>query len=241
MLVINMINKVSSGSKVIDELLNGGFERGVISTIFGPAGTGKSNIAMLIALKVANQGKKVIFIDTEGGFSAERASQLAPDKYKALLKNIILFEPTSFDEQKKVFEKLNDVVNKEKVGLIVIDSIVMLYRLQRGSDEEVSVTNKELANQLAILSSIARKKSIAVLTTNQVYADFEKPNNFHMVGGDLLKYWSKCIVKLESIERVRKASIFKHRSLPEKRKVFFEIIGNGLKEVKYPKKKFSLF
>ena len=236
-----MADKISSGSKIVDKLLNGGFERGVISTIFGPAGTGKSNIAMLIALRVAGQGKKVVFIDTEGGFSAERAAQLAPTKYLALLKNIILLEPTSFDEQKKVFKQLADIVNSEKVGLIVIDSIVMLYRLQRGSDEEVSITNKELANQLAILSGIARKKNIAVLTTNQVYADFGKPNNFHMVGGDLLKYWSKCIVKIESIDGIRKASIFKHRSLPENKSVYFDIIGNGLQEVNEPKKRFSLF
>ena len=236
-----MAYKVSSGSKVIDKLLNGGFEKGVISTIFGPAGTGKSNIAMLIALKIANQGRKVIFIDTEGGFSAERDSQIEPAKYKDLLKNVIMLNPTSFDEQKKVFSQLTEIINREKIGLIVIDSIVMLYRLQRGSDEEVSITNKELANQLAILSSIARKKDIAVLTTNQVYADFGKPDNFHMVGGDLLKYWSKCIVKLESIERVRKASIFKHRSLPEGRAVYFDITNSGLQETKEPKKRFSLF
>ena len=152
-----------------------------------------------------------------------------------------MLNPTSFDEQKKVFGQLNGIINSEKVGLIVIDSIVMLYRLQRGSDEEVSITNKELANQLAILSSIARKKNIAVLTTNQVYADFDKPNNFRMVGGDLLKYWSKCIVRLESIERVRKASIFKHRSLAEGRSVYFDIVGSGLRETKEPKKRFSLF
>lgn len=236
-----MAGKVPSGSKVIDKLLNGGFEKGVISTLFGPAGSGKSNIAIIIALQVAGQGKKVVFVDTEGGFSVERAAQLAPTKYKALLKNIILLEPTSFEEQKKVFEKLREIVSKEKIGLIVVDSIVMLYRLQRGSDEDVSVTNKELANQLAMLSSIARKKDIAILTTNQVYADFSKPNNFHMVGGDLLKYWSKCIVKLEAVNGVRKASIYKHRSLPEGNSVYFDIVNNGLLEVGEPKKKFSLF
>ena len=48
-----MNNKISSGSQVIDKLLTGGFEKGVISTIYGPAGTGKSNIAILTALRVA--------------------------------------------------------------------------------------------------------------------------------------------------------------------------------------------
>jgi DNA repair protein RadB len=237
-----MPDKISSGSKTIDSLLSGGFEKGIISTLFGPAGSGKSNIVMLTSLAVVNQGKKVVFVDTEGGFSTERITQLEPKNHEQLLKSILILNPTSFEEQKKIFTKLRDTVNAEKVGLIVVDSIAMLYRLQKGSDEEIKTTNKEMANQLAILSEIARKKTIPVLVTNQVYADFENKNNVHMVGGDLLKYWSKCIVKLELLDLgIRKASIYKHRSIPEGKTVYFEIIESGLKEAPEPKKKFSLF
>ena len=42
----------------------------------------------------------------------------------------------------------------------------------------------------------------------------------HMVGGDLLKYWGKCIILLESERGVRKAFLAKHRSLPEKSLTF---------------------
>ncbi len=235
-----MNDKVSTGAETIDSLLCGGFEKGIISTLFGPAGSGKSNLAIMMALAVANQGKKVVFVDTEGGFSTERMSQLDKN-YKQLLKNILILNPTTFEEQKKIFSKLRDAVNGEKVGLIVVDSIAMLYRLQKGSDEEIRTTNKELANQLAILSEIARKKNLAVLVTNQVYADFENKNDVRMVGGDLLKYWSKCIVKLDTVAGVRRVSIFKHRSIPEGKSAYFEIVESGLKEAPEPKKKFSLF
>ncbi len=234
-----MTEKISSGSKIIDDLLAGGLEKGIISTLYGPAGSGKSNIAMLSCVNVAKQGRKVAFIDTESSFSAERIQQISNNDYKLLMKNIILLSPASFEEQKKIFKQLNDLVNTEKISLVVIDSVIMLYRLKKGSDEEIKKTNKEFANQLAILSQIARKRNIPVLVTNQVYADFDKPNDFRMVGGDLLKYWSKCIVKLERAgENIRKASIFKHRSLPEARSVHFEITNYGLRETK---KKFSLF
>ena len=236
-----MIEKVSTGCKVLDKLLSGGFEKDIISTIFGPAGTGKSNIAMLISLRVAAQGKKVVFVDTEGGFSTERIEQMAPSDHKALLKNIILLNPTSFEEQKKYFEQLAELVDAKKIGLIVVDSIAMLYRLQKGSTEEIAVTNQEMAAQLSILSKIARRKHIAIVATNQVYSDFGNPNSFHMVGGDLLKYWSKCIIKLEKVDGIRKASIYKHRNLPDTASVFFEITQHGLEEAKEPKKKFSLF
>lgn len=236
--------KISSGCKVIDKLLLGGFEPDVITTFYGPASSGKSNIALIASLSIAAQAKKAIFIDTEGGFSLDRIQQLAPKGYEALLKNILLLKPTSFEEQKKYLSQLSQIVSTHKVGIILVDSIAMLYRLQKGSEEEIRVTNRELAQQLSSLSEIARKKNIPVVVTNQVYADFGKkegPENFHMVGGDLLKYWSKCIVKLELVESIRKASIFKHRSLPEGRAVYFKIKENGLEEVPEPKKRFSLF
>jgi len=243
------MGKLSTGSKIIDSLLDGGLEPGVITTLFGPASSGKSNIAMLAAINAAEQGKKVLFIDTEGSFSAERVKQLNKN-YEILLKNIVIANPTNFVEQKNYFKKLMDAANHEKAGLIVVDSIVMLYRLQK-AEEDISTTNQELASQLAILSEVARKKQIPVLVTNQVYADFKKDSmrkangDFRMVGGDLLKYWSKCIVKLEALDAgVRRASIYKHRSLPEGKFVHFEIKEHGLEEAQEPKqekKGFRLF
>ena len=245
------MGKLSTGSKIIDSLLDGGLEPGVITTLFGPESSGKSNIAMLAAINAAEQGKKVLFIDTEGSFSAERVKQLNKN-YEILLKNIVIANPTNFVEQKNYFKKLMDAANHEKAGLIVVDSIVMLYRLQK-AEEDISTTNQELASQLAILSEVARKKQIPVLVTNQVYADFRKTenrgpkteNSFRMVGGDLLKYWTKCIVKLEALDAgVRRASIYKHRSLPEGKLVHFEIKEQGLEEAQEPKqekKGFRLF
>ena len=62
--------RVDSGSEVMNDLLDGGFESSVITTIYGGAGSGKTNICLLFA---CNLGKKVIWIDTEGSFSIERS------------------------------------------------------------------------------------------------------------------------------------------------------------------------
>ena len=234
------MEKISTGAKVFDNLLSGGLEKGVITTLFGSAGSGKSNIAMLSALSVADRGKKIVFIDTENSLSAERIKQLRPQGYKQIIKNLIVLEPTNFEEQKKFFSQLPELVDSEKPELIVVDSIVMLYRLQLGSEEEIHTTNREMANQLATLSELARKRNIPVLVTNQVYSDFES-KDVKMVGGDLLKYWSKCIIKLEIVDGLRKASVWKHRSLPSGTEAWFEIKDSGLVETQKPKKKFSLF
>lgn len=233
-----MSEKIQSGSLVIDTLLNGGFEKGIITTIFGAAGTGKSNIAMQLATTVAKKDK-IIYIDTEGGFSPERIKQMAQN-YLDLLDNIILFEPTTFDEQKKVLQKIKTLALKNKVPLIIIDSIAMLYRLQKNTKEEITATNTELANQLAVLGDIARKNSVAVVVTNQVYAEFDKRNNVSMVGGDLLNYGSKCLIKLTNENGIRKASIVKHRSMPLQY-VSFGIDNSGIIKYEKEKKGFKLF
>ncbi len=236
------MDKLSTGSKPLDTLLNGGYEKGVITTLYGESGSGKSNVCMLSALTATAQAKKVVYVDTEGGFSTERASQLFQQDYEKLIENIIFFNPTSFDEQKTAFDQIKDAAAHGRLGLIVVDSIVMLYRLAKGPDKAVSQVNQELARQLRILSEIARKYDVPVLVTNQVYADFNNPEDVRMVGGDLLKYWSKAIVRLRKEDgSICAAAIYKHRSLPNGKTVYFEIKNSGLIEAKKPKKKFKLF
>ncbi|MDP2840878.1 MAG: ATPase domain-containing protein, partial [Candidatus Methanoperedens sp.] len=61
--------RMSCGCKCIDDLLGGGFERGIVTQIYGASGTGKTNICIQLAVVTVHSGKKVVFIDTEG-FSA---------------------------------------------------------------------------------------------------------------------------------------------------------------------------
>lgn len=45
-----------------------GYESDIITTIYGPAGSGKTNFSLLAAVSCASKGNKVLFIDTEGDF-----------------------------------------------------------------------------------------------------------------------------------------------------------------------------
>lgn len=222
---------MSSGSAPLDLLLEGGFEQDIITTIYGPSGSGKSNIVMVAVAQALRSGKLVVFIDTEASFSVGRVQQLLPD-FKQYASQIKFLKPTTFEEQKGAFEVLYKLVfddAQQQVGLIVVDSIAMLYRLEAGMTSDVYATNRELGIQLGRLTEITRKKRIPVLLTNQVYADFENKNNVHMVGGDLLKYSSKCLIELRKFKGgVRTASIVKHRFLPEGKTVAFRIVNEGL-------------
>ena len=220
------IKKVSTGIETFDSFLDDGFECDVVTTIYGPAGAGKTLFCMLAAIEAVREGRKVIYIDTEGGFSVERLKQL-DDDYDLILKHMVFLHPTSFDEQKKVFEKLKKLVSDE-VGLIVIDSISMLYRLEMGKSDQVYSTNKEMGLQISYLSEIARKRNIPVILTNQVYADFDDKGKVRMVGGDLLKYGSKCLIEIKRENSKRKISLIKHRSIKEGKELEFEIKDKGV-------------
>ncbi len=223
-----MEDKISSGSVVLDKLLEGGYEADIVTTLYGPAGAGKSTACLLAAISVASGGRKVIYIDTEGGFSATRLGQLTPD-ISAVTKSILFLKPTAFESQKKCIEQLRNMVN-QKIGLIVVDTITNLYRSERSSDNVE--LNRELGRQISSLVEIARGKSIPVLLTNQVYSDFEEKKSVRMVGGDLISYNSKCLIELKTVHSNKRMAVLKkHRHLPQK-EVFFEIKHEGFVELK---------
>ena len=225
------MEKLPTGSKILDAMLEGGYEKDVITTVYGPAGAGKTNLCILCAMNAARLGKKVIYIDTENNFSIERFRQMCSAiklNYAKLLNNIVFLKPASFEEQKKTFEKLRDHIN-DKIGIIIFDSVAMLYRLELGSAEDVYETNRELGKQLAYLKEIASKKQIPVLITNQVYADFEEKDKVNIVGGDLLKYGSKCLMELQiTPSGNRRIIMIKHRHIPANREITFKIVEGGI-------------
>ncbi len=222
-----MADKVSSGSEVLDELLDGGYEENVITTIYGPSGSGKTNLCMLCMAESIE--KKIIYIDTEASFSIERLKQVSDD-YKDVLERTVFLRPVNFKEQRVAFEKLREIVTK-KTGLIVLDTVAMLYRLEVGLSDSIYDVNRELGLQIAYLTEIARKKKIPVLITNQVYADFDSPDEVNLVGGDILKYGSKCLIELKKVKNSREAVIRKHRSIEEGRSRRFRIVQDGIEPV----------
>jgi len=194
--------------------------------LFGEAGTGKTNICLQVARNSALQGKKVVYIDTEG-VSLERLKQIAGDRYEDVMKNVLFFEPHSFEEQEKFVEKAVRLAESSlEVGVIILDSATIHYRLTR-NDEEKGV-RKSLAPQLAKLLSAARVKDIPILLTSQVYTDIEK-HTFEPLGGHVLLHNAKAIVRLEKVgSSSRRAIIVKHRHLEEGRRADFKLTKNGL-------------
>lgn len=214
------------GSAGLDGLLDGGLEGGAITLLFGEAGTGKTNVCLQVARNVASQGKKVIYIDTEG-VSLERLRQMSGEEYEEVMRNILFFEPHTFDDQEKLVEKAVKLAESSlEVGVIILDSATIHYRLTRNDEERG--TRKSLSTQLAKLLGVARNKGIPVLLTSQVYTDIDK-GTFEPLGGHVLLHNAKAIIRLDKVGASnRRAVIIKHRHLEEGKRAEFKLTKDGV-------------
>jgi DNA repair protein RadB len=220
------MDRLALGCGAIDAMLEGGVEAGCLTLLYGEAGTGKTTLCLLLAAAVARQGKRVIYIDTEG-VSMERLRQIAGDDFETVAKNILFSNIGSFDEQEKMVDKAIKLAQGNvDVGMIIIDSISMHYRLT--SREEDRGERKSLAGQSAKLTNVAREKAIPVVATSQVYTDIET-GTFEALGGHALHHNSKVIVRVDKVSTGRRrAVLMKHRSLPEGLVADFQLTSDGI-------------
>lgn len=221
--------KAPIGCKALDDVLSGGVEDGCITLLHGEAGSGKTNFCLQLARNVVRMGRKVIYIDTEG-VSLERLRQICGDEFEVVAKNVLFSEPYSFEEQESLIEKAVKLAETNpEVGLIVIDSVTMHYRLTM-RDEARRDERHSLTRQVARLLKVSRQRSIPVVVTSQVYTDIDT-GAFMPLGGHMLSHNAKTIIRFERAEPGRRTAVLeKHRHKPEGTRGAFRITERGLED-----------
>ncbi|MEM3061910.1 MAG: ATPase domain-containing protein, partial [Candidatus Bathyarchaeia archaeon] len=158
-----------TGCKKLDKLLNGGFPSCSLSLIYGEAGTGKTTLAFQASIQAAIKGFKVLFLDPDQSFSAQRLAQIAGEDIEKISASILVFQPETFMHQAMLVENLEKYISKN-VGLLVVDTLTSLYRIAFESRSSIFILNKELNRQLAYLNDLAKKYNLSVLVLSQVHA-----------------------------------------------------------------------
>jgi len=216
--------KLSTGSRCLDSLLDGGVETGTITQIYGASGTGKTSICLMLAYNTAQSGLKVAYIDTEG-LSPERVSQIFQDR--DALKNVFIYDVIDFKQQSTAIKELAKLCKDKEIKLVIVDSFTFLYRSELEDVERQIKIKRELIAQLTFLLGLARKFDLAAVITNQVFTDVktgeEKP-----LGGPSIDHISKVIIGLERLNKRRRAVLIKHRSKPEGISCTFMITDRGV-------------
>ncbi|PSP57185.1 DNA repair and recombination protein RadB [Halobacteriales archaeon QH_7_66_36] len=227
-----MSDPIPTGCASVDELLGGGFDRGTVTQVYGPPAAGKTNLALAAAVEAAAEGDSALYVDTEG-ISVDRFEQLAQARARDgqtvddIAGRVIVTDALDFEEQAEAVRDAEEFA--ERVELIVLDSATGFYRLERdGSDGGEAL--RRVTRQVTHLLSLARKHDIAVVITNQVFADPESESDrVRPLGGNTLTHWSGVVLRVERFRGGnRRVTLEKHRSKPAGDTARFRLTENGL-------------
>jgi DNA repair protein RadB len=198
---MTLLQKIPTGCKKLDKSLEGGIPYENVSLIYGEAETGKTTLAMQLAVNCALHGYKTLFMDCDGTFSARRLSQIASENFKKVSELIILVKPNNFHEQTVVIDKLPEYVAKN-FGLVIVDTLTSLYRLEIAEHSNKAFElNRELNRQMALLAQIAKTRKIAVIVASQVRSAFDETYvSIEPVATRVLKFWADIIIALRPTE-----------------------------------------
>ena len=227
-----MSDSIPTGCDPVDDLLGDGFERGVVTQVYGPPAAGKTNLALAAAVEAAAAGQRSLFIDTEG-LSVDRFEQLAAaavehtdETVEQLASRLVITEAYDFEDQREAVRDAAELA--EEVSLIVLDSATGFYRLERADDTEGGQSLRRVAKQVTHLLSLARRYDLAVVITNQVFTDPDADRD-RALGGNTLNHWTGTILRIERFRRGnRRVTLEKHRSKPAGETATFQIVGDGL-------------
>ena len=222
---------LTTGSPALDALLGGGIERGVVTQLYGPPASGKTNVALTAAAEVAAAGDSVLYIDTED-LSVERFRNIVEartdEPVEEVASRLIVTRALGFDEQAEAVKDAAEFA--DEVDLIVVDSATGFYRLERAADSHRGEALREVARQVTHLLSLARKYDLAVLLTNQVFTDPDEDRD-RPLGGNTLEHWTGVVVRLDRFRGGnRRATLEKHRSEPAGGQARFRITDAGIED-----------
>ncbi|KAJ4987577.1 DNA repair protein rad51 [Stagonosporopsis vannaccii] len=233
--------KISTGSKQLDAVLGGGFQTMSISEVFGEFRCGKTQLShtmSVIAQLPKDMGGaegKVAYIDTEGTFRPERIAQIA-ERFgvdpETAQDNITYARAVNSEHQMELLNKLAEFFVRNEYRLLIIDSIMALFRVDYTGRGELNERQQKLNQFLSKLTHVAEEFNVAVLMTNQVQSDpgasalFQGADGRKPVGGHILAHASATRILLRKgrgDERV--AKIQDSPDMPEKEATY--IITNG--------------
>ncbi|KAA8922953.1 DNA repair and recombination protein RadA [Thermoplasma sp.] len=173
------IQKLTTGSKNLDDLLGGGLETQAITEFFGEFGSGKTQIMHQLAVNCTLPKEKggfdsdVMMIDTENTFRPERIIQMAksrgadPDE---TLKRIHVARAYNSHHQILLAEKAQDTAKEYNIKLLIVDSLTAHFRSEyvgRGSlAERQQLLNKHMHDLLRFGTIY----NAVIAVTNQVSA-----------------------------------------------------------------------
>ncbi|QQG49235.1 MAG: DNA repair and recombination protein RadA [archaeon] len=225
------IDRVSTGSKNLDDLLGGGIETWAMTEFYGEFGSGKSQICHTLCVLVqadkdqGGLGAGAIYIDTEGTFRPERIAEIAEARgfdSDKILSRITVARAYNSAHQELIVKDLGRYIEANKVKLVVLDSAVAHYRAEFVGRGTLSERQQRLNRFMHQLLRTAEIYNVAVVVTNQVQA---APDSFfgdptRPTGGHVVAHTSTYRIYLRKAAKNRIARMVDSPYHPERDAVF---------------------
>jgi len=157
---------IPTSIKKLDQILGGGIKDGLIIDIFGARGTGKTELAMQIAINSLLSGSKVFYQDTTGKFRPERMHKVIHERQLdvSLLENIQVARVTNTSEQIHYLSKIKD----SNFALIIIDNITDLFSFEYSKDKLSLEKNISFMKYMRTLSLFSIQNNVPIVITNMI-------------------------------------------------------------------------
>ena len=232
--------RISTGSKNLDDLFGGGIETRAITEIYGEYGTGKTQLChtlcVIVNLDKPQGGLKAgaLYIDTENTFRPERIVSIAQARNldaDRILDNVLVAKAYNSAHQELIIEQTGPVIDANGIKLIVVDSMVAHYRAEFLGRSTLSERQQKLNKFMHILLRIAATYGVAVLATNQIQSSpdsiFGDP--LRPIGGHVVAHTSTYRVYLKRSGKNRIARMVDSPYHPE-REVLFTLAESGVED-----------
>ena len=225
------IERISTGSRNLDDLLAGGIETQAVTEFYGEFGSGKTQIChtLCVTTQLSNEfgglNGQVVYVDTENTFRPERIAEIARARGQnsdEILNGIVVAKAFNSSHQELIVGELGAQIREHGIRLVVIDSAVAHYRaefLGRGTLAERQQRLNKFMHQLLRTAEIY---NIAVVVTNQVQA---APDSFfgdptRPTGGHVVAHTSTYRIYLRKAAKNRIARMVDSPYHPERDTVF---------------------
>lgn len=226
--------RVSTGLHKLDRALQGGFERGELTLMYGEPGAGKTTLALQVVVSGLLQGLHVLYVYTDGVFPYPRLKRLRG--FVGADAPMSVAHVVSFDDVKRIVRSI-ELGSLGGYDIVVFDTFTGPYRsIPIERRDEVVKHNKELCQLTAILKSCSKELGMITLITSRLRSKLltvegslaEEP-----VASNVLTYWSDNVISMSKMDlpQFRVIGLLKSHGKGLDLEFKARIAEDGLKEV----------